>query len=409
MAGRRRAELAADVAAQRSGADVGRLSLLVLGLLTALGPLSLDMYLPGLPALTRDLDASAAAGQLTLSGCLVGLALGQIVAGPVSDAHGRRTPLLIGLTGYVAASAACGLAPSITTLILLRVAEGALGGAGLVIARAIVRDLYSGTSAARVFSVLMVIMGTAPVLAPLLGGALLHVTSWRGVFLALGTVGAALLAAATLVVKETLPPERRHTGGLPTTLRTFGGLLRDRTFLPHAIAFALGISAMFAYIAASSFVLEDLYGISPLAFSAVFAVNSMAIIVAAQYGGHVVTRVGPARLMRVGLVVASIASLGILAVAIADGPLFALLAPMFVLLASMGLVIPNGTALALAHQGHAAGSASALLGLGQFLLGAAVVPLVGVAGNQTAVPMGVTIAVCALGALVVHEKARRHP
>ena len=236
---------------------------MILGGLSAFGPLSMDMYLPGLPALTKDLGASASTGQLTLTGCMLGIAVGQLFTGPLSDTLGRRRPLLAGLVGYVLASLACAVAPSIWTLVALRFIQGTLGGAGVVIARAIVRDIFSGAEAARIFALLMAVMGVAPVFAPLVGGQALAVTSWRGIFVVLAAIGIPLLLATFVWLPETLAPERRRSGGLRVTLRTFGRLLTDRSFIVPAGSFGLAAAVLFAYIAGSSFVLEDIYAVSP--------------------------------------------------------------------------------------------------------------------------------------------------
>jgi DHA1 family bicyclomycin/chloramphenicol resistance-like MFS transporter len=373
----------------------------ILGALSAFGPLSMDMYLPGLPSLTHGLGASASTGQLTLTGCMLGIALGQVVAGPLSDSFGRRRPLLTGLAGYIAASAACALAPSIWTLIGLRLVQGIAGGAGVVIARAIVRDLFSGTTAAKVFALLMMVTGVAPVLAPLVGGQALAVTSWRGIFVLLAAIGVPLLVVTVLWVPETLPPESRHGGGLAATFRTFGRLVTDREFIPYAVSFSLSFGAMFAYIAGSSFVLEDVFGTSPQLFSVVFAINSVGLIAASQLGGHVVGRVGSSYLLRRGLLGTAVASLATLIVTVTHAGLAPLLVCLFLLLSANGLVLPNGTATALSSQQRALGSASALLGLGQFGSGAIVAPLVGVAGSHDALPMAVVIGVCGVGAWAV--------
>jgi MFS transporter, DHA1 family, multidrug resistance protein len=393
--------------------DRGRRLIVVLGGLSAFGPLSMDMYLPGLPSLTHDLGASASTGQLTLTGCMLGIAAGQLFIGPLSDSLGRRRPLLAGLAGYVAASLACAVAPSIWILIVLRCVQGTLGGAGIVIARAIVRDLFSGAAAARVFALLMAVMGVAPIFAPLVGGQVLAVTSWRGIFVVLAAIGIPLVLATLLWLPETLPPEHRHGGGLRATAGTFGRLLRDRTFMPPATSFALACAAMFAYIAGASFVLEDVYGVSPQAFSLVFAVNSAGLIAASQLGGRLVRRTGPARLLRVGLFGVAIGSTSTLVVTLAGAGLAPLLVSLFVILASNGLVFPNATAVSLEHQEGALGSASALLGMGQFGTGALIAPLVGVAGPHDAVPMGVLIGACGLSALAVNlafgGRARIYP
>ncbi len=323
---------------------------LILGALSAFGPLSMDMYLPGLPSLTRDLGASASTGQLTLTGCMLGIAAGQLFTGPVSDSLGRRRPLLVGLAGYIAASLACAAAPSIWSLIVLRFIQGTLGGAGVVIARAVVRDLFRGAAAARVFALLMAVMGVAPVFAPLVGGQALAITSWRGIFILLAAIGIPLLLATLLWLPETLPPERRHGGGLVVTLRTFRRLLGDRSFMPPAATFSLACAAMFAYIAGASFVLEDVYGVSPQTFSVVFAVNSAGLIAASQLGGRLVGRVGAPALLRYGVFGVALGSIGVVVATVTHAGLAPLLIALFVILSCNGIVFPNATATALADQ-----------------------------------------------------------
>jgi DHA1 family bicyclomycin/chloramphenicol resistance-like MFS transporter len=362
----------------------------------------MDMYLPGLPKLTRDLGASASTGQLTLTGCMLGIAAGQMFTGPLSDTLGRRRPLLAGLTGYIAASLACAAAPSILTLIVLRFIQGTLGGAGVVIARAVVRDLFAGRAAARMFAMLMAVMGVAPVFAPLIGGQVLAITSWRGIFVVLAAIGVPLLLATLLWLPETLPPSRRHSGGVNTTLRTFRRLLRDRGFIVPAASFSLACAVLFAYIAGSSFVLEDVYGASPQAFSLVFAVNSVGLVAMSQVGARLVGRVGPDVLLRYGLFGVAAGSLGAFVVTILHAGLAPLLFALFVTVAFDGLVFPNATAASLESQSGALGSASALLGVGQFGVGAVIAPLVGVAGSHNALPMGVLIGACGVAALTVN-------
>jgi DHA1 family bicyclomycin/chloramphenicol resistance-like MFS transporter len=376
--------------------------IVILGALSAFGPLSMDMYLPGLPQLTRDFGASASSGQLTLTACMLGIAAGQLFTGPLSDASGRRRPLLTGLVGYVAASLACAAAPSIATLIALRFIQGTLGGAGVVIARAIVRDMFEGAAAARVYALLMAVMGVAPVFAPLVGGQALTLTSWRGIFVVLAAIGVPLLLATVIWLPETLPPERRHGGGLGSTVRVFRRLVRDRSFVPAATSFSLATAAMFAYIAGGSFVLEDVYGISPQAFSLVFAVNSAGLIGSSQLGGRLVGRFGAARLLRVALCGVAVGATASFVVILVHAGLLPLLISLFVMLSFSGMVFPNGTAVALADQEGRLGSASALLGMGQFGTGAVLAPLVGLAGSHDALPMGTLIGLCGLAALAVN-------
>jgi MFS transporter, DHA1 family, multidrug resistance protein len=375
--------------------------LLILGGLSAFGPLSIDMYLPGLPHMTDDLGASASTGQLTLTACVLGLAFGQILAGPFSDRLGRRRPLLIGLVASAAASVACALAPTIWTLIPLRLVQGVAGAAGIVIARAIVRDLYSGDAAAKMFSLLMLVMGTAPIFAPIIGGQALRVTSWRGIFLILAAIGALLFVASALWLNETLATEQRHSGGFRTVLGTFGRLLHDRSFIPYALSFGLAFGAMFTYISGSPFVLEKIYGVSPQVFSLVFAINSASLVAATQVVHRVVERVGSPALLRFGLLTTAAAGVALLPVVLANGALALVLTCLIVLVTGIGFQVPTSTAMALADQGWAAGSASALLGLGQFLIAALVAPLAGIAGQHTAVPMAIVIATLSVAGLAV--------
>jgi DHA1 family bicyclomycin/chloramphenicol resistance-like MFS transporter len=375
--------------------------IVLLAALSAFGPLSLDMYLPGLPAMTRDLHTTASAAQLTITACMVGLGVGQVIAGPLSDARGRRRPLLAGIFGYTVSSVACAVSPTIGVLVVMRLIQGMAGSVGIVIARAIVRDLSGGTVAARLFGVLMGITGVVPVAAPLIGGQVLLVTSWRGVFVVLGAIGVPLVLATAIMLPETLPAHQRHQGGLRTILHRFGSLLRDRRYLPYALAFSLSFAAMFGYIAGSSYVLENVFGISPQLFSVVFAINSGGLIALSLAGSRAVGRRGSAWLLRRGLVGTAAASIGALVVTVIGGGLWPLLVCFFVLLCANGLVLPNGTALAMASQTGSLGAASALLGLGQFGIGALVAPLVGVAGSHDALPMAVVIAVAGTAALLV--------
>jgi MFS transporter, DHA1 family, multidrug resistance protein len=376
----------------------GRLVVL-LGALSAFGPLSMDMYLPGLPSMARDLSAPAWAAQLTITTSMLGLAGGQLVAGPISDALGRRRPLLAGLAAYMATSLLCAMAPNIWMLLGFRLVQGAAGAAGIVIARAIVRDLHTGVAAARFFALLMLVNGLAPILAPLVGGELLHVTDWRGIFVVLAAIGAALLLAAWAMLAETLAPEARHGGGLTATLRVFGRLVSDRPFMGYALAMGLCFGTMAAYIGGSPFVLQDIYGASPQVFSLLFALNAGGIIAASQVSRALVERVGSRALLTAGASMSVLGALGVLASVTLDIGLATLLPSFFVVVASIGLVFPNATALALADHPRTAGSASGLLGLSQFATGAVAAPLAGVGGSDTALPMAIVMVVLSFGGL----------
>ena len=325
--------------------------------------------------------------------------------GPLSDRVGRRPPIIAGLLLYGVASLACAAAPSIWVLVVLRLLQGLSGAAGIVVSRSIVRDLTSGAAAARLFSILMLVVGVVPVLAPVAGGALLHVTSWRGLFVILAVVDAAILVATVAWLHETLPPDRRRR----SRGAGFGELLHDRYFLAYSFATGLSFGAMFSYIAGSSFVLEDLYGISPQVYGAVFGLNALGLVTFSQLNRALVGRLSPERLLLGGVAAQAAAGLTLLVLVLAGGVGLAGILPcLFVTVAMLGLVIPNATALAMTDYPHAAGSASALLGAIQFFLGAAVAPLVGAAGRGTAVPMAVLIAAfgaAALGAVLFAQRA----
>ncbi|MGW1495687.1 Bcr/CflA family multidrug efflux MFS transporter [Streptomyces sp. NPDC002402] len=382
---------------------VGLLVTLVLGGLTALPPLSMDMYLPALPAVTRSLGAPAATVQLTLTACLAGMALGQLVVGPMSDKWGRRRPLLVGMIVYVAATAVCALAPTVDMLIGFRLLQGLAGAAGIVIARAVVRDLYDGVEMARFFSTLMLISGVAPIIAPLIGGQVLRITDWRGIFVVLTAVGILLTLVVAKWLHETLPPERRHGGGVGEALRTMRGLLADRVFTGYTLTGGLAFATLFAYISASPFVVQEIYGASPQTFSLLFGVNSIGLITLGQINGKVlVGRVSLDKALGLGLGVVMLAATALLLMTsgvFGRVGLLPVAVGLFVLMSAMGLVMPNTNALALLRTPHAAGSASALIGTSAFLIGAIASPLVGIAGEQTAVPMAVVQLTCALGAL----------
>ncbi len=380
---------------------------IILGFLSAFGPLSIDMYLPALPAMARTLHAPTSAAQLTLTGCLAGLALGQLVSGPVSDARGRRGPLLAGVAGFAAASALCAVAPDVWLLLVLRFAQGFAGGAGIVIARAVVRDLYADDAMARIYAIQLLITGTAPILAPIIGGQLLRVTDWRGVFVALALIGVLLAAVSARWLPETWPPQRRRAGGLRAVLTDARALTADRRFLRLVLATGLAFGAMFAYISGSSFVLQARFGISPQLFSVIFAINSAGIVTAGQVSRWLVGRVPQHTLFTAGLTGSAIGGGLMLVTAFTGAGLPLLLPALFVVVASIGLVLPNGTALALASHAERAGSAAALIGTAQFAIGAAAAPLVGLAGPRTVLPMALVIGSLGLGAWLIRPRALR--
>ena len=374
-------------------------TVVVLGMLSMFGPLSLDLYLPALPELADDLNASASAAQLSITACLVGLAVGQLIAGPLSDRLGRRRPLIVGLVGFLLASVACALAPSVAILVLLRFIQGLAGAAGLVISRAIARDLYSGRALMIFFSRLILIAGLAPVIAPILGGQLSRIMSWRGIFGVLAGFGAILLLAGWLGLKETLPPERRIVGGFGKTLHGYNTLLHDRFFVGCALSSGLAGASMFAYISGSTFVLQRIYGMSPQGFSFVFGAISLGLVIAAQIGGRLALVWPLTRVLGFGLAVNLFGATSLLATVIIGLPLGVLIAALSVMVSAVGLIFPTANALALADYPDLAGTASSMQGLSQFVFGAVAAPLVGIAGEQTALPLGVvttTASLCAI-------------
>ncbi|GAA4434616.1 multidrug effflux MFS transporter [Actinokineospora soli] len=385
---------------------------LLLGGLSAFGPLSIDMYLPAFPEIEAALHTRQAQVQLTLTAFMVGLALGQAVFGPLSDAYGRRMPLLAGLTGYAAASLACAIAPSVFTLVGLRFAQGVSAAAGVVIARAAVRDIFTGPAMARFFSMLMLVSGLAPILAPLAGAQILRWTTWPGVFVVLAYFGVALLIASAICLRETLPPDKRRPFEVGRILRTYGRVATDRTFVAHATSIGFVTAAMFAYIAGSPFVLQNLHGLTPQAYSLVFGANAVGLMVFTQVNRIFLTWFSPRALLTVGLVLSVLAGAGVLYAAVEKLGLPYLLPPMFLVVASLGMVLPNATALALADHGSRAGTASALLGLIQFLIGGLAAPLVGLGGSGSSVPMAVVIAGMSAAGLVsfaLIRPTRRRP
>lgn len=378
-----------------------RRNIVVLGLLSTFGPLSLDLYLPALPQLADELEASTSAAQLSITACLVGLAFGQLIAGPLSDRFGRRRPLVVGLVAYLLASLACAVAPSITVLVVLRLVQGLAGAAGLVIARAIARDLYSGQTLLIFFSRLTLISGLAPVLAPVLGGQLSKIMSWRGVFAVLAGFGLLLLAIGWFGLRESLPPARRTIGGLPSTLNGFAILLRDRLFVGSALAAGLAGASLFAYISGSTFVLQRIYGLSAQGFSIAFGVNSLGIMATSQIGVRLARRWSALRVLALGLVVNLTGATALVVSVLLDLGLPYVLGSLFVMVSAMGLTLPTSTTLAMADYPDQAGAASSLLGLSQFIVGAIAAPLVGLAGEQTAVPLGVVTVSASAGASAV--------
>jgi DHA1 family bicyclomycin/chloramphenicol resistance-like MFS transporter len=365
--------------------------MVLLGVLSAFGPLSMDLYLPALPSVEDEFGAGQSAVQLTVSAAAIGLALGQLLVGPLSDRYGRRVPVLVGVGTWAVASALCAVAPDIWTLVAIRLLQGVGGAAGIVLARAIVRDRLEGVAAARAFAVLASIMAAAPVLSPLAGGQLLRVTDWRGVFGVLFLIGLVVVAALLWRLPETLPRDRRVTGGLQTTLTNGRELLARRSFVAAVLAMGFGFGALFTYISHSSFVLQDGYGLSAQQFSLAFGANGVGIVLAGQLARVLVGRVRMRTLLRAGLTGQAAGGALLVAAGLGDWSLWVVLPALFVVTTSTGLLMPNATALAMAEAGRMAGTASALVGVVQFGLGALVAPLAGLGSHGDLLPMALVM------------------
>jgi len=377
---------------------------LVLGGFVAIGPLTIDMYLPALPTITRELETTSSAVQLTLTGTLIGLALGQLVLGPVSDALGRKRPLLAGTALHVLASLLVIIAPNLAVLGALRVLQGVGTAAGAVIAIAIVRDLYDGRAAATMLSRLFLVLGAAPVLAPTIGGELLRFTSWRGIFAVLAVYGVLMIVVGARYLPETLPPERRQSSGVLGTLRGYRSLFHDRAYVGLVLVAGLTMAGLFSYVSGSAFVYQGEFGLDEQQFGLLFGAGAVWLIAATQLNPLLLRRWSPQQLLVAGTVAGAVAGGAlVLLAATSTGGLWAVAGSLWAVLFACGLALPNAPALALSRHGEAAGTAAALLGAIQFGVGAVVSPVVGLLGND-AVAIGavvVTALVLAIGVLVV--------
>ncbi|MBI5737430.1 MAG: multidrug effflux MFS transporter [Mycolicibacterium neoaurum] len=355
----------------------------VLGLMIALGPLTIDMYLPALPRIADDLVVSSSVVQLTLTGTLAGLGFGQLIIGPLSDSLGRRVPLMAGIALHMLASLVCLFAPNIQVLGAGRVLQGFGAAAAAVVAVAVVGDLYVDSAAATVMSRLILVLGVAPVIAPSLGAVVLLKASWHWIFAVLVVLAGALLLLAALALPETLPVSHRRPLHVRSIVTTYGALLRDFRFMTLVLVAALSMAGLFGYIAAAPFVLQGDYGLNQQSFALVFAAGAIILIGATQSNVVLLRRFSPQAIMRVALVVSVIAAIVFVALAVTGvAGLAGFLAPVLVILGGMGLVLPNAPAVALSRHHEASGTAAALLGAAQFGVGAVTAPVVGVLGNN---------------------------
>lgn len=370
-----------------------------LGMLAAIAPLSTDMYLPALPEMMEDFDVAPSMIQLTLTASMAGMALGQIVAGPVSDEQGRRKPLMIGMLVFAVSSAACVFVKSIYIFLVFRFIQGCSGGAGIVIARAIARDVCKGPALTRFFSMLMLVNGLAPILAPVIGGQILRFSTWEGVFVLLTVIGVVLTICA-IIMTETLSARRRVEGGVFASLKGFKGLFSQKYFMGHCIMQCFGFAAFFAYISGSSFVFQNIYHVSPQIFSIIFGVNGIGLMLSGALTGRLAGRVADWKILRTALYIAVVGSILLLAGFIVQIPLLAVIVILFFTVSTLSCMATSSFSLAMQSQGRNAGSASALIGFFSMISGAVMAPVVGIAGSYTAIPMGIVMVVGEVGALL---------
>ena len=373
---------------------------LLLGSLGLLGPFTIDTYLPAFPTIVKEYHTSASLVQISLTTCLLGLGLGQLIIGPMSDVQGRRKPLLSFLILYLLASLTCAFAPNIYTFIGARFIQGFAAAGGLVISRAVVRDVYSGRELTKFFALLMLVGNLGPIVAPIAGGSILAFTNWTGVFIVLACIGLILFLTVSWNLEETLPKEKRIPSDFSQILKNFGSLLKDRQFTGYALTQGFIIAGIFAYVSGIPFVYQNIYGVSPQEFSLLFGINGIALIIGSQLVGRFTDVISERAFLKIGLMISNVAGAVLLVAFLLKAPLLVIVVPIFFLVASIGIIATTSFSLAMETQGHIAGSASALLGLLPFILGSLTAPLVGIAGEYTAIPMGVVILSASLMALL---------
>ncbi|MBR9648417.1 multidrug effflux MFS transporter [Clostridium tyrobutyricum] len=378
-----------------------KLLILLLGTLSAFGPLSMDMYLPSLPLIERELNTNASFTQMSITTCLIGLALGQLLIGPYSDKHGRKKPLLLGLITFTIISFACSFITSIWVLIFLRFIQGLSGAAGLVISSAIARDLYDGKALTKFFSLLMAVNGVFPILSPIFGGIILKFTTWKGVFVVLGIIGTLLFVFTLIFFKETLSTDNLSNIKSEHTLTILKTLIKDRVFISYALIQGLVMGAMFCYISGSSFILQNIFGLSPQQFSIVFAINGLGIVLMSQITGKLALKSSENLLLQIGVTIAALGSIALFTSLFLPRHMLFVTIPLFFIVSMVGVVNTSGFSLAMQNQKKSAGSASAILGLGMNLIGGLLSPLVGMGGNHTYVPMAVLILFCDISAFLI--------
>ncbi len=369
-----------------------RLQLAVLlGSLGILGPFTIDTYLPSFPTIVKEFHTTASLVQISLTSCLLGLGIGQLVIGPLSDVKGRRKPLLFFLCIYILASLACSFSPNIYFLIGSRFVQGFAASGGIVLSRAIVRDLYSGKELTKFFSLMVLVGNLGPILAPVAGGAILTFYDWNGVFIALTILGIILTFTVSFKLKETLPPEKRLPSNLPQVLGNFGTLFKDKEFMGYAFTQGFITAGIFAYVSGIPFVYQNVYGVTAQQFSLLFGINGVALIIGSQSVGRLTDIISERTFLKIGIGLANVSGLSLLIALLLKAPLIGVAIPIFFFICSISLIGTTSFTLAIQSQGHMAGSASALLGLLPFVMGSLAAPIVGIGGAYTGVPMASVI------------------
>ena len=364
---------------------------LLLGSLGILGPFTIDTYLPAFPTIVKEFNTTASLVQISLTAALLGLGLGQLVIGPLSDVKGRRKPLLFFLGLYILASVACSFSPTIYFLIAARFVQGFAASGGIVISRAIVRDLYSGKELTKFFTLMVLVGNLGPIIAPVAGGAILAFNDWNWVFVVLACIGAILIIIVSFKLKETLPAEKRVPSNLPQVLGNFGALFKNKEFMGYAFTQGFITAGIFAYVSGIPFVYQNIYGVTPQQFSLLFGVNGLALIIGSQSVGRLTDTISERTFLKIGLTLANVAGLCLLIALLLKAPLIGVAIPVFFFLTSISMIGTTSFTLAIQSQGHMAGSASALLGVLPFVMGSLAAPLVGIGGAYTGVPMAAVI------------------
>lgn len=386
---------------------IGIFQLFLLGVLSAFSPLAMDLYLPGLPELQQDLHTSTSLAQLTITASLLGLALGQVIIGPLSDRIGRRTPLLWGTILFGLSSATIVFAPNIWVLIILRLIQGLAGSTGIVLSLAVITDLFTGKTLTKQIAINQTINGVFPVLAPVFGGVIIAIADWQMTFWVLAALGLILFVSVLLALPETLPAEKAQVVDRPSVVGGFAQLFKQREFVLYALTQAFMTAALFAYISGSSFVLQKIFGMSVTTFGIVYAINGAGIALMSSLAGRWAVKFGEYRALRWFIRAGFLGGILLLITAFLPKSLWLILPPLFLVVATVGGIISLTTALGMQGQQQNAGSASALLGLARYALGGLMSPIVGLFGQHTYMPMAILIVAVQLVGFIIFSQVKK--